>query len=359
MKRNKIPYKRFCYESCAVDGNYFKEIKGITRNDIKALSPHELNRIPLSWLHDWAQAHDLLGDPLVTDWLETIEQNRRYPDIISLKKADNKIEVRSSLEYNHIIWANYTRTNGAVYLYNVHDFGGQKSFSLTQELIKRINEWVQNLFITVERLGRNDSDFLHVRFDGNDVYFKRLRGCRYQFVCNDNDGNVRQDVCEVGEYLRRSEMFNKETRQAWGVNTDIMLRVKTGDFPFLDVPDEYFVREIKYVCECASPEEAAYLSDIDGKTRFVPTKEVYGVEDITVQSYELRSRYGIVIPASLKMQITIDGKPCSADWNANRQDLYIDSHGFGRDIKITDGLQKRFTNLLNSIETKSIKRGAI
>lgn len=116
------------------------------------------------------------------------------------------------------------------------------------------------------------------------------------------------------------------------------------------MPDEYFVREIKYVCECASPEEAAYLSDIDGKTRFVPTKEVYGVEDITLQSYEVRKRCGIVIPSSLKMQITVDCKPFSAWWGANKQELYIDSHGFGRDIKITDGLQKRFIKLLNSIK---------
>lgn len=357
MKRNKIPYKRFCYESCAVDGKYFKEIKRVTADDIKALTPCELNRIPLSWLHDWAQAHDLLGDPRVTDWLETIERNRRYPDIISLKKAENKIEIRSSLENNHIIWANYMRSGGAVYLYNVHDFGARKSFSAKQELIKRVNEWAQKFFITAEHSDRSYAGFLHVRFDGNDVYFRRLRDYRYRFICKDNYGNVRQDVCEVGEYLRRSEMFNKESRQAWGVNTDIMLSVKNGDFPFLNVPDEYFVREIKYVCECASPEDAAYLSDIDGKTRFVPSKEDYGVEDITVQSYELRARYGIVIPSSLKMQITIDGKPYSADWSANRQELYIDSHGFGRDIKITDGLQKRFTNLLNSIKTKSNKRG--
>lgn len=218
MKRNKIPYKRFCYESCAVDGNYFKEIERGTPDNIKALTPCELNRIPLSWLHDWAQAHNLLSNPLVTDWLETISMNRRYPDIISLKKADNKIEVRSSLEHNHIIWANYTSKDGAVYLYNVHDFGGHKSFSATQELIKRMNEWVQTFFVTAERLDRSYAGFLHVRFDGNDVYFRRTRDYRYRFICKDKDGNVRQDVCEVGEYLRRSEMFNKESRKDWGVN---------------------------------------------------------------------------------------------------------------------------------------------
>lgn len=359
MKRNKIPYKRFCRESCAIDGNYYKEIMKVTPDDIKALTRSELNRIPLSWLYDWVGAHNLFGNSLAIDWLEAIVVSRQYPDSMIIDEKNNKVTIRSSLDENVVITAQYIYRGGKYYFFNVHEHGGYKSFTAIPELMERMNKWLFTCFSAKSKIMHDWRGISHVWFDGHDVYFKRLRDYRYQFICEDKDGNIRQDACEIGEYLRRSEMFNKESRQAWGVNKEIMLRVKNGDFPFLDVSDEYFVREIKYVCECATTEEAAYLSDMDGKTRFVPTKEVYGVEDITLRSYELRKRCGRVMPTALQMQITVDEKTYPAWWSANKQELYIESHGFGREIKITDGLQKRFTELLNSIKTKSIKRGAI
>ncbi len=99
---NKEQFKSNGWEYNCLSDEYFEKLEQVSVDDIRSLTRQELDNIPLTWLVDWAEVHDLMNNQLVVDWLERIRADRSRP------KFDNdKIIFKGVSENNRTYAVNH------------------------------------------------------------------------------------------------------------------------------------------------------------------------------------------------------------------------------------------------------------
>ncbi|MCH5155283.1 MAG: hypothetical protein J1F69_01630 [Clostridiales bacterium] len=349
MRSKKIPYKRFGYERCMVDGNYFKEIAEVSVDDIRALTQHELNSIPLSWLYDWSEVHGVLILSEVRDWLDAQRQIRMRPHVLQLPQGKNQVVFKGIAGDNRIYTANYKD----YYLSGGRIVCGGKHFAPSPEQIKRLNIMFRTFLNEYEKAKALDG-FECVDFDDNKLYYRRLSDYRYQFISCYKDGEILQKVCEIRNFLSDFDFFEMNKKQSFGISDKIKQSVEDGSFPLLQSADKYLVCEIKYQCDCAKKEEVIFLNDTDGKGRFVQEKTLFGCEDFEVIALSFRyKRYSRHIE-SIEVDGKIDGKSVFAIWKFG-DTINIIANYKAHTVWITPGLQQQLFTYFEAARNKSRK----
>lgn len=350
MKSKKIPFNRFCCERCLVDGKYFNEIAKVSVVDIRALSQHELNSIPLSWLYDWAEVHGVLVLSEVRDWLDLQRQLRMRPRVLQLPKGKNQVVFKGIVGDNRIYTANYKD----YYLSGGRIVCGGKTFAPSPEQIKRLNIMFRTFLGEYEKAKALDG-FECADFDDNKLYFRKLPDFKYQFIASYKNGEIRQSVCEIRDFMTDFDFFEicgKSFR--FNITDKVKQSVIDGSFPLLQSADKYIVCEIKYICDCATKEEVIFLNDTDGKCRFIQEKTVYGCEDFEVTSLNFRYRMYSRHIDEIELYGNIDGKHVMAIWKLG-DTINIISNCKVHKVRITGGLQQQLFTYFEAARNKSRK----
>lgn len=355
MTENKIPFKRF-YNGCAViDGDYFKEMEQISLEDIRSLSRHDLNKIPISWLYDFAEVHGLLHDDGVRDWIERQRDARKRVRSFRLPQGKSQV-ILSAVERGKRVytvrgWNYYSLSDGLLYR---EGYGDIKVYSPTAEQLERMNDLLRSLIADCEDAKAGRNGFTKIKAPGGTLFFRRLPDFYYRFITELDNGFLRQRQCKIKEFLESTCLWCA-TNGYLRNDSDIGRAVADGTFELLNVGDMYMAREIKYLYDCATTDEVEYLNAMDGKCRFINTKQVYDVEDLTVlKCCATCYKYSHIIRC-LEIEGKLCGQKVTVIWQQKDTVKVIAAYK-AHDVRITPELKQAFQKLWDDEEEKIRKR---
>lgn len=286
MANSKIPFKRF-YSGCVIiDENYFNEIEQITLDEVQSLSQHDLNKVPIAWLYDFAEAHNLLSDADIRGWIEEQRCLRKRARSLQMPKGKNQV-ILSAIERGKRIysikgWEYYGLADGLLYR---EGYGDTRVYAPTTEQIKRLNDILRLFIADYENAKAEHDGFKKVVVDCDTLYLRRKEGFNYHFIIVRQNGFIYQRTYSVIEFLQSTFLWKTNDKHPFDINSNIWQMVQDGTFPLLHIGDEYLAREIKYHCDCATEDEIIWLNSVSRKSRFIKTKEVYDACDFEVTKY--------------------------------------------------------------------------
>lgn len=353
MTENKIPFKRF-YNGCAViDGNYFKEMEQISLEDIKSLSRHDLNKIPISWLYDFAEVHGLLHDDGVRDWIERQRDARKRVRPLQLPQGKSQV-ILSAVERGKMVytvrgWNYYSLSDGLLYR---EGYGDTKVYSPTAEQLERMNDLLRSLIADCEDAKSGRNGFTKINAPNGTLFFRRLPNFYYRFITELDNGFLRQRQCRIKEFLESTCLWgatNKNIRL--DKDSEIGRAVADGTFELLNVGDVYMAREIKYLYDCATTDEVEYLNATDGKGRFINTKQVYEVEDLAVSGCRAKRHKYCYQIWRIEVEGTLCGQKVTVIWQQQDTAKVIAAYK-AHDMRITPELKQAFQKLWDDEEAQ-------
>ena len=341
---NKEQFKSNDWEYNCLSDEYFEKLEQVSVDDIRSLTKQELDNIPLTWLVDWAEVHDLLSNQLFVDWLERIRADRSR-----LKFDNEKIIFKGILGNNRTYAINHHFYEDEFTLLGGRIRWRNEIYSPTFEQVKFLNDCFRDFLVEYKKAIQMDDGFLCATFIDKKIYFKRLSDFRYQFISIGKKDDIRQDVCSIQTFLERSTFFGAIEPQKNKISDKLIAWIKGGDFPLLNAGDMYLRYECKYLCGCATQKIADYLTKLDGQNRCVPQRQVYDLNMITILSAKKKYvRYAPINPRGLYLEIILDGKKYFATWRRNSLHIWIQTHPKDVAVVITKYVEDYFTELLYS-----------
>lgn len=341
----KIKFGRFFDGRTALDGDYFKEMEGITLAELQALPQHELNKISIAWLYDYAEVNGLLYNREIVLWIEKQRTARKRIRVLQLPKKGVSVEyVGRDKRVYRAKGIRYEYKDGIMY----RDGREDKAYLPSPEQSARLNDLLRAFLADYEDAKAEREGYKKIAVNGSKL-FVRMAGCRtYRFIVERDNGYVFPKTCTIHDFLYGTFMWGTDRRSWLEINPNVVQAVKDGTFPLLHIGDEYMEKEIKYLCDCATEDEIRWLNATDGKVRFIKTKDVYNASDLEITKYLARHHRWTYKIRGIYIEGVIDGAKIGASWETDDDVLTFNDGEKGHMINIAPDLKQVLYNLLDA-----------
>lgn len=238
----------------------------------------------------------------------------------------------------------------------------EENYHITQETQRRFKTAYETLLQNIENIKKECNGYYKANFGGNFIGYKHIEKDIYQFIAvNENDNYIYQTFDNIVSFLTFF-CFGlwKNNKLKCKIEDCVKQEIINDTFPLLLSArlhqENYLEYELKYLGGIASQTEMDYLESIDGKHRFLPTKDIYDIDRIHIENIAK------VIPKNffnkedcILFNASLDGITQEIVWYPTKNNfIYVDCHPNGMYVQITNNIISILNSLYNDKTNKLI-----